>query len=137
MLSRPAVTWTTIEFSPKHAEFARRWIRESDVSDRVQVHLGDARVVLETFDTDKYDAAFIDADKVSYDHYLNESLRLLRPAGMVMVDNAFAFGHVLEANHPDEDVETIRRFNDDFARRDDLRGTIVPVGDGLWVATKK
>jgi predicted O-methyltransferase YrrM len=65
-----------------------------------------------------------------------ESLRLVRPGGLIMVDNAFAFGEILDEGSTDPDVRTLRAFNDQLARTSGLHGIIVPIGDGLWVAVR-
>src|SRR5438093_1008164 len=78
----------TIEIEPKHADFAERWIAKSDVAGKVQVLRGSGMDVLPRFETDSADAAFLDADKKSYGLYLEECLRIVRPGGLIMVDNA-------------------------------------------------
>ena len=82
----------TIELEKKHADFAERWIAKSDVAARVEVHRGAGMDVLPRFAADSADAAFLDADKSSYPLYLKECLRIVRRGGLIMVDNAFAFG---------------------------------------------
>ncbi|MEZ5977007.1 MAG: O-methyltransferase [Planctomycetota bacterium] len=127
----------TIEISPVHAAFARTWVARSDVADRVVVHEGAASDVLPGLEDGAYDAMLVDADKSGYADYLAHARRLLRPHGLLLVDNAFAFGHVLEANTADRDVAAVRSFNDLAARQDWLRAVIVPIGDGMWVGTKE
>jgi predicted O-methyltransferase YrrM len=122
----------TVEVEPRHADFAQEWTSRSDVADKIEIHRGDARSVLAGFATDSADACFIDADKESYGAYLDECVRILRPRGLVMVDNAFAFGQLLE-DDSSESVEAIRQFNEKMAARPDVHGIIVPLGDGCWV----
>jgi caffeoyl-CoA O-methyltransferase len=126
----------TIELEPKHADFATRWIAQSDVADRIVVHRGAGNDVLPRFEAGSADAAFLDADKSGYPGYLKECLRILRPGGLVMVDNAFAFGQLLDAQPTDREVGAVRAFNDLMASQTGLHGVIVPIGDGLWVAIK-
>lgn len=125
----------TIELVDKHADFAERWIAKSDVAGRVQVLRGPGAQVLPTIDG-AVDAVFLDADKSGYKTYLDHCRRFVRSGGLIMVDNAFAFGQLFDANPTDRDVGTLRDFNDHMAKQRDLHGIIVPVGDGLWVATK-
>ncbi len=127
----------TIELSAKHADFAERWIAKSDVSGKVRVHRGSGVQLLPTFETTSADAAFLDADKSNYPRYLVECLRILRPKGLVLVDNAFAYGQLLQERPTDPDVESIRRFNDMVAQTKGLHGIIAPIGDGCWVAVKE
>lgn len=127
----------TIEICDSHADFAEEWVRRSDVAGKVEVHRGDARVVLAGFAGESADAAFIDADKDGYLCYLDQCLRVVRRLGLIMVDNAFAFGRLFEKEPDDPEVPTVRAFNDHLARRGGLHPVIVPVGDGCWVAVKE
>jgi predicted O-methyltransferase YrrM len=127
----------TIEVEEKHADFAERWIAKSDVADRIEVLRGSGEEVLPALAAGSADAAFLDADKVSYPQYLDECLRIVRPAGLIMVDNAFAFGELLDESSTRDDVLAVRRFNDVMARETWLQSVIVPVGDGLWVGVKR
>lgn len=126
----------TIEIEPKHADFARRWVARSDVAGKVEVNLGSGHDVLTTFESGSADAAFLDADKKSYPAYLDQATRILRPGGLVMVDNAFAFGELFSETPRDGEVQAVRSFNDHMAERNDFTSVIVPIGDGLWVGVK-
>ena len=127
----------TIELNPKHAEFARRWVARSDVAARVVVHQGGGMDVLPGFATGSADAAFLDADKGSYPSYLEECLRIVRPGGLILADNAFAFGQLLDSNATDREVPAVRAFNEVMAKEPRLHSVIVPIGDGLWVGVKR
>jgi predicted O-methyltransferase YrrM len=94
---------------------------------------GDARKILSTVKSDSADAAFLDADKQSYPFYLKESLRIVRRGGLILVDNAFAFGQLFDARPTDPVVAAVRRFNEIIACEKSLHAIIVPIGDGLWV----
>jgi predicted O-methyltransferase YrrM len=126
----------TIEVARRHADFAEGWIARSDVAARIAVVRGDARDVLPAFATSSADAVFLDADKGSYPVYLEECLRIVRPGGLILVDNAFAFGELFAAEPVDPEVAAIRRFNDLMAAEPRLHSVIVPIGDGLWVGVK-
>jgi caffeoyl-CoA O-methyltransferase len=127
----------TIELETKHADFAERWVAKSDVAGKVSVHRGAGMDVLPGFATDSADAAFLDADKASYPKYLTECLRIVRRGGLIMVDNAFAFGELLATTPTDREVGAIRAFNDLMAKTAALQSVIVPIGDGLWVGVKR
>src|SRR5262249_43452188 len=126
----------SIEISPAYADFAERWIARSDVADRIEVYRGAGQDVLPTFAHDSADAAFLDADKVSYPLYLQQSLRIVRRGGLIMVDNAFAFGQLLDEQATDSKVLAVRAFNDLMARVTALHSIIVPFTDGCWVGVK-
>src|SRR6516162_1441656 len=100
----------TIELSPAYADFAEHWIARSDVAGRVEVYRGAGQDILPTFADDSADAAFLDADKANYPLYLRESLRIVRRGGLIMVDNAFAFGHLLDEQATDAKVLAVRAF---------------------------
>jgi len=80
---------------------------------------------------------FLDADKGGYASYVEHAARILRPSGLLLVDNAFAFGQVLDANPADREAPAIQAFNDRLARDARFHALIVPIGDGLWVGTKR
>ena len=88
--------------------------REVDVAGRVDVVLGPARDGLAKIADESIDAIFIDADKQSYSHYLAEAVRIVRPQGLVLVDNAFAFGQLFDED-VEESVHAIRAINDEIA----------------------
>ena len=126
----------TIEIDPKHAEFAQDWVARSNVAGKVLVHRGAGQAVLPTLPSGSADAAFLDADKAGYKEYLRECMRILRPNGLIMVDNAFAFGQLLHPQPTDRDVGAVRDFNDHMAAVHGLHSIIVPLGDGMWVGVK-
>ncbi len=127
----------TIEIHPPFADFAARWIARSDVAERVEVLRGDAREVLPTIARASVDAAFLDADKKGYPLYLEECLRIVRPGGLIIVDNAFAFGQLLDPHPTDPEAPAVKEFNEIMARDARLESVIVPLGDGCWVGVKK
>ena len=127
----------TIELDPRHARFAREWAGRSDVAARIEVHEGRGADVLPTFAADSADVAFLDADKESYGLYLEQCRRIVRPGGLILVDNAFAFGCLLDPTEDDPSVLAIREFNETVRRARDLDGVIVPLGDGLWVIWRR
>lgn len=126
----------TIELSSLHADFAESWIARSDVAGRIKVLRGAGGDILPLLAADSVDAAFLDADKKSYPLYLRECLRIVRPGGLIMVDNAFAFGQLFDDLATDREVPAVRAFNEHMATVRALQSIIVPLGDGLWVGVK-
>jgi len=124
----------TIELLDAHAEFAEEWIGRSDVAGRIEVLRGAGADLLATLPSDSADVAFLDADKRGYPVYLEECLRIVRAGGLILVDNAFAFGQLFDEEPADQEVGAVRSFNDVMARTAGLHGVIVPIGDGLWVS---
>lgn len=127
----------TIELLPRHADFAESWVARSDVAGRVRVHRGAGMDVLPGFAAGSADAMFLDADKGSYGLYLEQALRIVRPGGLILADNALAFGQLLEARPTDREVPAVRAFNEQVARHPGVEGVIVPLGDGVWVLRRR
>lgn len=126
----------TIELDPGRAAFARRKAAESDVPERVVVLDGRGDELLARMEDASADAAFLDADKGGYPAYLEQCMRIVRPGGLVMADNAFAFGELFAKEPGDPETPAVRAFNEIMAARAGLRSIIVPLGDGLWVGVK-
>jgi caffeoyl-CoA O-methyltransferase len=121
----------TIEYEPKHAEVARSNIAAAGLSDRVTVLVGAGRDVLPTI-KGPVDAVFIDADKGNYDHYGHWAIEHLRPGGLVLGDNAYLFGKLLE----DSDTgRAMRRFHEEVAAT--CESVCLPTPDGLVLGIKK
>jgi predicted O-methyltransferase YrrM len=127
----PTGRLVSIEINPAHAEFARRYIVRAGLDDRVDVRVGRALEVLPSFDGERFDAVFLDADKEPLPTYFDWALRLLRPGGLLIADNALWGGRVLDTSVDDEGTHGVREFNQRLSSDPRLRGTIVPVGDGV------
>jgi len=123
----------TIEVDERHAEFARRYFARAGLEARIDLRIGRALDVLPAFDGERFDAIFLDADKEPLPTYFDWALRLLRPGGLLIADNALWGGRVLDPETADEGTKGVREFNQRMASDDRVRGTIVPVGDGLAV----
>ena len=87
--------------------------------------------------TGSADACFLDADKAGYVDYLRECLRIVRPGGLFLVDNAFAFGQLFDESPTDREAPAVKAFNEHMAAHDALEAVIVPIGDGLWVGVSR
>ena len=127
----------TIEFDAKHAAFARDAIARSNVARRIALYEGAGMEVLPRFESNSADAAFLDADKASYPHYLEESLRIVRPGGLILVDNAFAFGQLFDDAPTDPEAAAVQAFNELMAKEERVDSVIVPLGDGMWVGVRR
>lgn len=126
----------TIELSEKHADFAQDWIARSDVAERIEVHRGSGLDVLPSFEDGSADGAFLDADKENYGAYLEACLRVVRVGGWIAVDNAFAFGSLLDESVHSPSVDAVRAFNERMAQETRLQSILVPIGDGCWVGVR-
>jgi caffeoyl-CoA O-methyltransferase len=123
----------SIEYEPRHAEIARANVLAAGLADRVTILVGAGRDVLPTLEGDgPFDAVFIDADKTSYDHYGRWAVQHLRRGGLVIGDNSYLFGELLE----DADRgRAMRAFHELVAEACD--SVCVPTPDGLVVGIKR
>jgi len=124
----------TLELEPKHAEFAREWIANSDQRGKIEVRVGPASQTLSELSDGAYDAVFLDADKESYADYLQHALRLLRPGGALFADNVLAGGRIADGTTSTE--VGLRAFLDAALQTPSLEGLIIPVGDGIYFGVK-
>ncbi len=125
----------------KWTDVAQRYFREADLSHLLELRLAPALDTLAALrrsgQQGRFDFAFIDADKAEYIDYYEQTLELLRPGGLLAVDNTLWYGRVADPNQRDEDTEAIRAFNAHV--RDDERVflSLVPIGDGLTLCRKR
>jgi caffeoyl-CoA O-methyltransferase len=124
--------WTTI---------GRRYWRKAGVADKIDLRLAPA---LETLDgllregrQGHFDFAFIDADKPNYDAYYERCLELVRPGGLIAIDNVLWHGKVIDAAVTDDDTEAIRRLNAKLKSDERVTLSLVPIGDGLTLARRR
>ena len=123
----------SIELNPAHADFARRYLRRAGEDRKVEVRVGRALDVLPSLDGERFDAAFLDADKEPLPTYLEWALRLVRPGGLVIADNALWGGKVLDSRVDDADTRGVREFNRRLAADPRLTGIVVPTHDGVAI----
>jgi caffeoyl-CoA O-methyltransferase len=123
----------TIDNDPRHAQLARANITAAGLSDRVTIVLGSALEMLPSLVKDgPFDAVFIDADKVNYDRYGSWALANLRPGGLVIGDNAYLFGELMDDK---DDARAMRAFHELVAKACD--SVCAPTPDGLVVGIKR
>lgn len=123
----------SLEIEPAHAEFARRHVARAGLADRVEIHVGRALDVLPSLDGQRFDAMFIDADKEPLVTYFEWALRLVRPGGLVIADNALWGGRVLDPENDDEKTRAVREFNRRLATDPRVLGIVVPTHDGVAI----
>ena len=129
------------DINPVTTAIARRYWAEAGVADRIRLELAPA---LQTLDAElakagegSYDFAFIDADKTSYINYYERCLRLLRPGGLIAVDNTLWSGSVADPRKRDADTQAIRDFNEHVHADQRVDFCLVPISDGVTLARKR
>jgi len=128
---------TTVDIEAEHQRLAKQSFAEAGIpSQRARTISGAALDVLPRLTDGHYDLVFCDGDKAEYDAYLTEALRLLRPGGVVVFDNALWHDRVADPSQRDRETVTIRDLGKRVAENDDLVAVLLPVGDGLLAAKK-
>ncbi|MCW8194808.1 methyltransferase domain-containing protein [Proteobacteria bacterium 005FR1] len=122
-------------------DVARRYWERGGVAERIELQLAPASETLQSLldrgQQRSFDLAFIDADKENYDTYYEQCLRLLRPNGLIVLDNMLWYGKVADPSVNDPDTNSIRQLNRKL--KDDARIdlSLIPVADGIALARKR
>lgn len=122
------------DVSREWTDVARRAWTDAGVQDRVDLRIAPATETLASLDDDSFDLAFIDADKPSYDAYYEGCLRVVRPGGLILLDNTLQGGRVADPSADDENVRAIRALNDKIAADERVDMVLLPLADGLTMA---
>lgn len=128
------------DVSDEYTSIARRYWQAAGVTDKIDLHIAPA---LETLDrlledqAETFDFAFIDADKGNYENYYDRAFQLIRPGGLIAVDNVLWSGRVADPDDHDKITETIRAFNQKLVKDDRVVLSLLPIADGLTLALKK
>ncbi len=130
----------TCDISEQWTFVAHRFWEEAGVHKKIHLHLQPA---LKTLDEQlanggesSFDFVFIDADKENYAAYFERSLALLRPGGLIAVDNTLWNGSVIDANNHETSTEAIRAFNEKMHLDNRVDISLLPIADGLTLALK-
>jgi predicted O-methyltransferase YrrM len=129
------------DISEEWTRIGRRYWNEAGIADRIELHLGPALKSLDELIerglTGHVDMAFIDANKTDYDAYYERCLALLRPRGLMLIDNVLWGGAVADPDDHSADTLALRALNAKL--RDDSRIDLglLPVGDGMTIALKR
>jgi predicted O-methyltransferase YrrM len=127
-----------LDVSEEYTDVARRHWQAAGVADRIELVLAPARDTLDARlaegEAGQYDFAFIDADKTGYLGYYERLLKLLRPGGLILVDNTLWDGEVANPDNREAETEALRAFNDALHRDPRIDLALLPVGDGLTLA---
>jgi predicted O-methyltransferase YrrM len=119
---------------------ARHYWEQASVSAKIDLHLAPALATLDrqiAASVPPFDFAFIDADKGNYWNYYDRTLQLLRPGGLIAIDNTLWSGKVADPQNHDKITQTIRQFNQFLVQDPRVEVLILPIGDGLTLARKR
>ena len=131
-------TVITCDLNGDWTQVAKRYFDEAGVADRVDLRLGPALDTIRELPADEpFDFAFVDADKTEYPDYYEECLRLLRPGGLMMLDNVLRSGQVLDADNDDPRTLATREVNDRAITDERVEVAMLGVADGITLALKR
>jgi predicted O-methyltransferase YrrM len=130
-----------LDRSEEWTAVARRYWQEAGVADRIDLRLGPAadslQALLDAGEAGRFDQVFIDADKTGYRAYCEAALTLLRPGGLLLVDNVLWGGRVADPDVQNDDTNAVRALNDWLHREPQVDLSLLPIGDGLTLARKR
>src|SRR4028119_1479078 len=129
------------DVSEEYTAVARRYWQSAGVADKIDLRIAPA---LETLDellaagqAETFDFAFIDADKRNYEGYYERSLQLIRPGGLIAIDNVLWSGRVAEPQVHDNSTQALRALNEKLHHDERVTLSLVPIADGLTLALKR
>ncbi|MEV7617734.1 DUF2218 domain-containing protein [Streptomyces sp. NPDC089799] len=126
------------DISEEWAAIGRPYWERAGVADRIDLRVAPALDTLRALDAEPViDIAFIDADKGNYPAYYEEIVRRLRPGGLVVLDNVFLGGRVLDPAYGEEHHVAVRRLNDMIAADERVDAVMLPVRDGVTIARRR
>lgn len=128
------------DVSEEYTAIARRYWQQAGVADKIDLHIAPALETLERLlaagQAGTFDFAFIDADKSNYDGYYEQALQLVRPSGLIAIDNVFWSGRVADPQVQDNRTKKMRALNQKLHQDLRVNLSLVPIADGLTLALK-
>ncbi len=128
------------DVSEEYTSIARRYWEQAGVADKIDLRIAPAIATLDQLiaegEADSFDFAFIDADKSSYDDYYERALQLIRPGGLIAIDNVLWSGQVADSKIQDNRTKKIRALNEKLHKDERVTISMIPIGDGLTLARK-
>lgn len=129
------------DVSEEYTAIAQRYWERAGVADKIDLYLAPATQTLDELlragEEGRFDFAYIDADKTSYDAYYERCLKLLRRNGLAAIDNVLWSGEVVDAKTTDPDTMALRALNEKIGGDGRVDATLLPIGDGLMVVRKR
>lgn len=128
------------DINAEWTNIGKKYWQEAGIQNRIDLHLAPALQTLNAMVADRmtgqFDFAFIDADKTSYDSYYEICLHLLRPGGLIVLDNMLWSGAVADPGANDESTLALKNLNMKISKDPRVRSVLLTVGDGLMLAYK-
>jgi predicted O-methyltransferase YrrM len=128
---------TCCDVSREWTDIAQRAWLDAGVAHKVELRLAPATETLVSLGDDSFDLAFIDADKPNYDAYYEGCLRVVRPVGLILIDNVLWSGDVADPSVDNHNVRAIRALNEKIAADERVDHVLLPLADGLTMARRR
>ena len=129
------------DISEEFTSIGKPYWEEAGVSENIDLQIAPAietlKSKIEDGESNTYDFAFIDADKINYLNYYELCLDLIRQGGVIAIDNVLWGGSVIDSARTDDDTKAIREINDFIVSDKRVNISMIPVGDGVTLAVKK
>jgi predicted O-methyltransferase YrrM len=128
------------DVSDEYTSIARRYWKAAGVEEKIDLRIAPALDTIADLRRERekpFDMAFIDADKTNVDNYYEAALELIRPNGLILVDNVLWSGDVVNPSPSDPDTRALREISLKAGRDDRVHASLLPVCDGLLIAWKK
>jgi predicted O-methyltransferase YrrM len=129
------------DISEEYTAIAKDFWARAGVSEKIDLRIAPALETLEKLITDgetgSFDLAFIDADKRNYENYYERALTLLRPGGLILIDNVLWSGKVIDPTITDKQTQAIREFNQKLHQDSRISLSLIAIADGLTLALKR
>lgn len=129
------------DIDAKITQTAKEFWKKAGVENKIDLHIAPAQQTLEALisngEANTFDFGFIDADKSNYENYYELALQLLRPGGLIMIDNTLWGGDVIDPNINDNATRAIRAINEKLHHDNRITLSMIPLGDGVTLARKK
>ena len=129
------------DISEEWTSIGKRYWAEAGVEHKIDLRLGRATrtldALIEAGEAGTYDYAFIDADKPSYDAYYERLLQLIRPGGLILIDNVLWSGKVADPSASDADVDALRELNVKLHKDERVDVSLLGIGDGVTLLRKR
>lgn len=129
------------DINEEWTDIAKRFWERAGVADKIDLHIAPALETLQKLisdgQADTFDFAFIDADKHSYADYYEAALELLRPGGLIAIDNVLWKGEVANTDNQEDDTNAIRAINEFVHKDERVSISMLPLSDGVTLARKR
>ena len=131
----------TCDMEADYTNIARNYWIKAGIDKKIELRLGPALSTLDELikegPEDYFDMAFIDANKKDYDHYYERVLTLIRPGGLIVIDNVFWSGRILDKNNQEKSTSSIRKLNKKILNDQRVSVSMLPLNDGVTLVWKR